>query len=187
MSQNDLFHEQFSTRLQEYESKQVVNFNLGWPGASNDFITRMLFLSYPVIKPDIVLINFTCPCRREYASELGRLLYYRPLPKENAITDPILKEYYSHLFSLTSMYDDQLNFFRAYKGIEAYLKNSRWIFSVTDIQDLKMLEGHIDKSKCAGVLLQPDENDVGRDFSHPGKFVHKRLSEQYWNVYQKYL
>lgn len=183
VAQQDLFHERFAQYLRNTTGKTVCNFNLGWPGASNDCIQRMLYLAYPVLKPDIILINFTCPCRREYVSVHGRLLYYRPLPSEKLIDDPLLLDLYRHFFFLTSARDDQLNFFRAYKGIEAFLRGTQWIYSVTDVQDLVMLKGHLDQSRCAGVLLMPGEDDKARDFGHPGKLVHERLYGEYVEVY----
>ena len=65
-------------RLREETGKSVVNWNLGSGGASNDFITRLLFLAYPILKPDLVIINFTEPSRREYITNTGECVKYVP-------------------------------------------------------------------------------------------------------------
>lgn len=43
-----------------------VNLNFGMAGRSNDFISRCLLSYYDFIKPDLVLIMYTSPQRREY-------------------------------------------------------------------------------------------------------------------------
>jgi hypothetical protein len=41
-----------------------VDFNLGWVGGSNDYISRALITFYEILKPDLVLIMYTSPLRR---------------------------------------------------------------------------------------------------------------------------
>ena len=44
--------------------------------ASNDYISRTLFLAVPFLNPDIVLVNFTHLHRREYVTAENKMIPY---------------------------------------------------------------------------------------------------------------
>jgi lysophospholipase L1-like esterase len=48
-----------------------VDHNFGMGGRSNDFIARCLITYYDLIKPDLVLIMYTSPQRRELYTKDG--------------------------------------------------------------------------------------------------------------------
>lgn len=60
VNDNETWPHQFSKLI-----KNGVNFNFGYAGRSNDFISRCLTSYYDLIKPDLVLIMYTYPHRRE--------------------------------------------------------------------------------------------------------------------------
>jgi hypothetical protein len=53
-----------------------VNMNFGMGGRSNDYISRCLLTYYDLIKPDLVLIMYTSPQRREIYTESGGIEPY---------------------------------------------------------------------------------------------------------------
>ena len=55
-----------------------VNLNFGTGGRSNDFICRCLMSYYDLIKPDLVLIMYTFPHRREIYTEYGGIEPFIP-------------------------------------------------------------------------------------------------------------
>jgi hypothetical protein len=55
-----------------------VNLNFGTGGRSNDFICRCLISYYDLIKPDLVLIMYTSPQRREIYTNEGNIEPYMP-------------------------------------------------------------------------------------------------------------
>lgn len=172
--QAQIFHELFAEKLRRETGKTVVVLNLGALGRSNDYITRLLHLAVPLLKPEIVLINFTHPVRREYVSVQNELLTYVPsfLP-----TNRVLRDIYEHFAGLTSPLDDDLNLFRNYKSVEALLGDSAWLFSSINATDFERIAAHISLSRYVGAMPQLDK---GRDGSHPGPESHKALMDKYW-------
>ena len=65
----------------------------GLSGASNDYISRLLELAVPLLKPDVVLINFTHLARREYVTVTNKYVNYNPpyLPE-----DPVMRVEFRH-------------------------------------------------------------------------------------------
>ena len=175
LPQHALFHELFAEKLRALVSpKTVVVWNLGLAGASNDYISRLLYLALPQLDPHILLINFTHMSRREYVSVQKQHINYIP----NYIpTDEVTKDIFHHFASLSSPFDDQLNFFRNYKAIECLLTGCQWLYSHSNKRDFESMAGHVDLNNFAG-LLRPI--DRARDHWHPGPKSHRRLAELYW-------
>jgi len=174
LPQAALFHERFAQRLAAQSGRSVVNWNLSSPGASNDYICRVLFLALPTLDPHIVLVNFTYAGRREYVSVQNRLASYDPGLRPR---DLIGRELCSHFDALSSPLDDAINIFRNYKAIAALLADRFWLFSTIQPEAFEALAGHIDRDRFAGDLLQVD---FARDHGHPGPQSHARLADLYW-------
>jgi len=179
LPQEELFHERFVRRLAQVRCQRVVNWNLSAPGASNDYICRLLFLAIPALNPEIVLVNFTHAGRREYVSLQNRLASYTPGVRPG---DLVGKEICAHFDALSSPHDDVLNLFRNYKAIEALLAKRLWLFSSIQPDVFDILGGHVDRRRFAGDLLRID---LARDKAHPGPESHKRLFELYWDKFLK--
>ena len=64
VNDNDTWSSQFCGLI-----PNSVNMNFGTGGRSNDFIARCLLTYYDLIKPDLVLIMYTSPHRREVYTE----------------------------------------------------------------------------------------------------------------------
>ena len=174
LPQKVLFHERFAARLGTKRAQTVVNWNLALPGASNDYICRILFLALPVLNPDIVLVNFTHPGRREYVSLEGKLASYNP-----GVSPSDLKgiEICGHFNALCSPPDDVLNLFRNYKAVEALLSGRVWLFSAIQSDAFDSLISYVDRTHYVGYL---SAIDLARDHAHPGALSHLSLSELYW-------
>jgi hypothetical protein len=145
------------------------------PGASNDYICRILFLALPILKPHIVFINFTHAGRREYVSVQARLASYNPGVRS---PDRVGREISRHFDALCSPHDDILNLFRNYKAIERLLSRRLWLYSATQSDAFDALTGHMDRSRYVGYL---STIDLARDHAHPGPLSHADLLERYWN------
>lgn len=177
LAQADLFHELFAEKLRRETGKTVAVLNLGAVGRSNDYIARLLHLAVPLLKPEIVLINFTHPVRREYISVQNELLTYVPSFQPG---NRVVRDIYGHFAGLTSPLDDDLNLFRNYKSVEALLGDSAWLFSSITANDFDRIGAHISMNRYAGAMPQLDK---GQDGSHPGPQSHKALMEKYWERY----
>jgi hypothetical protein len=73
VNDNETWPAQFCSHIES-----GVNFNFGTGGRSNDFICRSLMSYYDIIKPDLVLIMYTFPHRREIYTEDGGIEPYTP-------------------------------------------------------------------------------------------------------------
>ena len=66
VNDNETWPAQFCSHIEN-----AVNFNFGTGGRSNDFICRCLMSYYDLIKPDLVLIMYTYPARKEIYTNDG--------------------------------------------------------------------------------------------------------------------
>jgi len=173
LRQQDLFHELLGSWLNQSTGKSVCVFNLGAPGSSNDYISRMLHLAVPLLSPHLTLIHFTHTERREYVSLQGQLLTYVPGYRPS---DLIAREIYKHLDALSSPEDNDLNLFRNYKSIESLLKGRHWFFSSIN-PEFERIREHIDSPRYIGPLTWLDK---ARDGRHPGPLSHQDLARRYW-------
>jgi hypothetical protein len=178
LPQEEIFHERFAERLQKHTGRSVVNWNLGAGAMSNDYITRTLFLAIPFLNPDLVLVNFTYLGRREYISVENMPFSF--LPKDCLYDDYARRDIWRHFQELTSPYDDELNFFRNYKAVEALLSDRCWLFSTSDAKGLDRLNGHVNLANYVGNLVYLDK---ARDHMHAGPKSHLALATAYWEKF----
>ena len=175
LPQDALYHELFAKRLGSELGLDVINWNLGSGGASNNYIARLLHLTVPKLKPDLVLIFFSYFSRREYVAANNRSIKY--LPKFQ-YPDPVLQDISNGLSNLTSEYDDQLSFFRDYKSIEALLAGRLWAFSFVNPRGISDIVGHLDSRFRTRDYRRVDR---ARDHSHLGPKTHFDIYECYWD------
>jgi hypothetical protein len=81
---------------------------------------------------------------------------------------------------LTSPYDDELNFFRNYKAVEALLLDRSWLFSTSEPKSLDRLNGHANLSNYVGNFPFLDK---ARDGLHAGPNSHEALAAVYWEKF----
>lgn len=173
-----IFHNRVTQWLGSHLTCPIVNWNLGLPGASNEYILRMLLLAEPLLAPDLVLINFTLASRRDYFTVDGRWMPYRPQQEEPE--DLVLRECFRHFLELSSTPDDMVNLFRCYKSAAAVLRSSCWLYSFCLKADLELIEPHLDHARCAGYLEHwPKIIDLARDHAHVGPKTHQLLADSY--------
>jgi hypothetical protein len=175
VAQEHLFHERFGAQLGAALSKSVVVWNLGWEGASNDYICRLLHFAVPELDPHVVLINFTHLARRDYVSVQNQHITYNP---RSVPTNEIVKDIYGHFAALSSPYDDQLNFFKNYKTIELLLAGRCWLYSQIRPQETEAIAAHLDPRRYVGPFRTVDR---ARDGGHPGPESHEVLAGLFWD------
>ena len=176
LKQEELFHEIVCERLRNETGKSVVNWNLGSGGASNDFISRLLFLAYPILKPDLVIVNFTEPSRREYFTNTGECVKYVPGNKVEWF-EGALREAHILLDKLLSHDQDIVQLFHNYKSVEALLRDTDWFFSAFAGCILPEVIEHVSQKNFVG---QFDIIDTSRDCVHPGAKSHQIVADAYW-------
>lgn len=181
LPQRAVFPELLRARLESTTGKAVVLWNLAFGGASNDYIARVLQLSVPLLRPDIVLINFTWTSRKEYVAASGE--YFNFLPGVDPDWNPVLSECFKHFQALASEGAERLNLFKNYKAVEALLSSKRWLFSAAGPDVFASIDRHIDPSRFVGTLFCKGLiRDFARDHQHPGPKMHERLAQLYWQA-----
>jgi len=163
VQENQIFHEIISSSL----TTSNINWNLGMIARSNDYIRRMIYLCVPILNPDLVLINYTFPSRREYFDLDGELFAYFT----NMINWAKDKQLYvsKSLFELSSKYDDCSNFISNHMAITAFLQlnNLPYLYS--------SIEPHpVPDEKYVGQFQQLDLSE-----KHPGARSHSATAKNF--------
>ncbi len=169
----------FSHLLSERMNRSVSAWNLGFPGKSNDYVSRVLLCAVPVLRPDIVLVNFTFSARREYLPIDGpELNLLSSVDSLGQVTDLIRRDLYRHMFALASERDDRINLFKNYKLVELLLNahSVKWLYSSNLFDEFSAFEEHLDRQRF--ILPGLQLLDRARDNSHPGIASNRDFAEQ---------
>jgi len=150
-----------------------VNWNLGLPGKSNDYINRMITCTKEKLNPTIVLVSFTRLLRREWVDKNG--VFFDYLPDQDNVTSP-------HFKFLSNNNQNILNFYLNYKSIEANLKDVNFMFTfcfdhnkcLSDVLNI------VDKNKYVGYFSKVDR---AGDNIHRGETSHYNLAESFFKKY----
>jgi len=186
LPEKHLFHELFCDKIRSQTGATLVNWNLGVPGASNDYITRMLYHVVPILKPHILLINFTELSRRDFFTISADWLRYKPIANKKYWPDDLVqREAFQHLNQLSNPADDRRNFFVNCKAVEAYLQNTIWLASYALTEYWQIASKWFDPKHQVGGFRPDHELDIARDFMHPGPKSHQSLCTAYWHKFQE--
>ena len=155
-----------------------VDMNFGTGGRSNDFISRCLLSYYDFIKPDLVLIMYTSPSRREYNTKNGGVEPFIPTAswgwfkeeKEGVRKNEILTE-------LQNDNEDFINWYKNHLLIKYFLesKGCNWLWNgwfniPNEYKEYNRFDGEF-----SPVL------DFGADGKHPGPITHKTYAEKLYD------
>jgi hypothetical protein len=150
-----------------------VNHNFGTGGRSNDFIARTLLTFFDLIKPDLVLILYTYPHRREYYDSNGGINPYSPIKpwgffKETEEGTKICE----NLILSQNDNEDLINWYKNHQLIKIFLENKgcNWIWDNSHVKT-----NYVDSNKFNGGF---DEKfmDLGADKKHSGPLHHLNYS-----------
>lgn len=142
-----------------------VNMNFGTGGRSNDFISRCLLTYYDIIKPDLVLIMYTSPLRREIYTKDGGIEPFMPTSSWGYLkeTNEGIKTQ-EHLTHLQNDNEDLNNWYRNHLLIKYFLESKKcnWIWNGREIMSTNYYEYNRFDGDYGNYL------DLGADGSHPG-------------------
>lgn len=142
-----------------------VNLNFGTGGRSNDFISRCLLTYYDVIKPDLVLIMYTSPRRREIYTKDGGVEPFMPTGAWGYLDETEEgRNIQNNLIDLQNDNEDFINWYKNHLLIKHFLelKKCNWVWNGSfqipiEYQEYNRFDGNYDK------IL-----DIGSDGVHPG-------------------
>lgn len=162
-----------------------VNHNFGMGGRSNDYISRCLLTYYDYIKPDLVLIMYTSPLRREIYT------------KENGIEPFMVTSSWGYLSETkegqriqelkTELQNDNEDFINWYKNhllIKYFLESKKcnWLWNGWMDIDKNYYEFNRFDGYYGGRFL-----DFGVDGGHPGPIHNSKYSLRlYKHIYENF-
>ena len=154
-----------------------VNFNFGTGGRSNDFICRCLMSYYDLIKPDLVLIMYISPLRREIYTKDGGVEPFMPTASWGYLkeTDDGIKTQ-EYLTYLQNDNEDTINWYKNHLLIKYFLESKKcnWIWNGRELKSLEYdVPNRFDGDY--GKYL-----DLGVDNTHPGPNHNKTYA---YNLY----
>jgi hypothetical protein len=109
-----------------YFSKSIsngVDLNFGYSGRSNDYISRTILSFLDKIKPDLVLVMYTYPSRREYYKSDGGIEPFALNPWGYYKEHPDGINEFEMLEKLSNAEDDYINWYKNHQLITYYLKS----------------------------------------------------------------
>jgi hypothetical protein len=154
-----------------------VNMNFGTGGRSNDFISRCLLSYYDIIKPDLVLIMYTIPHRREVFTTNGGIEPYIPTVSWGYLKDTEEGSNIQNLkIQLQNYNEDYVNWYKNHLLIKYFLdsKKCNWVwngsFIENDYNEFNRFDGEYIKFI-----------DKGVDNIHPGPKTNYNYANNLFN------
>ena len=157
-----------------------VNMNFGTGGRSNDFICRCLLTYYDVIKPDLVLIMYPSPLRREiYTKDCG-IEPFMPTTFWGYLEETAegIKTQ-EHLTYLQNDNEDFINWYKNHLLIKYFLESKKcnWIWNGIEIPSIDCVD--FNRFKFDGDYGK--YLDFGMDGAHPGPNHNKTYAHKLHN------
>jgi hypothetical protein len=152
-----------------------VNLNFGTGGRSNDFICRCLMGYYDLIKPDLVLIMYTFPHRREIYTKDNEIEPYIPTNVWGKLLETEEgKIIQSSMDILQNENADFINWYKNHMLIKLFLESKKcnWLW---DGKHLSTSYQEFNRFNTLDIF----KRDLGSDNLHPGPEHH--------NIYGKIL
>lgn len=163
----------------------AVNHNMGMGGRSNDYISRCLLTYYDLIKPDLVLIMYTSPQRREIYTNDGGIEPYIPTSAWGYLSETsdgkkiqLLKN------ELQNDNEDFINWYKNHLLIKYFLESKKcnwlwngWMGIPIDFKETNRFDGEYGMPFI----------DLGTDSEHPGPIHNIKYSIKLYNhIYKNF-
>jgi hypothetical protein len=158
----------------------AVDLNFGCGGRSNDYISRCLLSFYDYVQPDLVLIMYTEPHRREFYTTDGGIepFYYNPWGYFSE--DEAGRLEHLSLLNLSNTHSDFQNWYKNHLVISNFLetKKCKWYWNGWFIDNSYSDDNRFDGGFYPFI-------DYGVDGSHPGPNTNKQYAEKIYNYLYK--
>jgi hypothetical protein len=158
-----------------------VDFNLGIGSTSNDYICRALITFYELLKPDLVLIMYTTPQRREVYTKHGSVEPFMP-PYPFGYTKET-EEGRTIQTCLTELQNDNQDFINWYKNhqlIKLFLESKKCNWLWNGFMDIPV--EYIESNRFDGGYQKFIDKAV--DNGHPGPLHNKEYAKKLKNYIQ---
>ena len=177
VNDNETWPSQFSKLLQD-----GVDLNLGISGRSNDYICRSLMTFYELLKPDLVLIMYTSPIRREIYTENGGVEPFIPTQSWGYMEETEDgKKIQNYLTELQNDNEDFINWYKNHQLIKLFLESKKcnWLWNGNfgipmDYKEFNRFDGEYGKYI-----------DRATDGEHPGPKHNKEYAQKLYEFILK--
>jgi hypothetical protein len=162
-----------------------INHNFGMGGRSNDYICRCLLTYYDVIKPDLVLIMYTSPHRREIFTKDGGIEPFIPTSSWGYLSDTEDgKKIQSYKTELQNDNEDFVNWYKNHLLIKYFLetKKCNWLWNGWMMPSIVYNESNRFDGNYKTSFV-----DFGVDGVHPGPKHNLLYSKELFNhIYENF-
>jgi hypothetical protein len=174
LNDNETWPHQFSKLI-----PNGVDMNFGCGGRSNDYISRCLLSYYDLIKPDLVLIMYTSPQRREVYTDINEIAPFMPTGAWGWFHEEEAgKKTQKLLTDLQNDNEDFINWYKNHLLIKYFLESKKcnWLWNGW----FGIPKNYIDANRFDGNYFSP-QMDNGVDGIHPGPLTNYTYAH---NVYE---
>ena len=178
VNDNETWPAQFCSHIEN-----GVNLNFGMGARSNDSICRCLMSYYDLIKPDLVLIMYTFPHRREIYTKDGGVEPYMPTSAWGFTEETEEGRHIQKLkIELQNDNEDFINWYKNHQLIKLFLESKKcnWIWDGNNFHKLKLTEFNRFTSMDNFKMI-----DLGSDNLHPGPKHHNHYGRILYNYIYK--
>lgn len=160
-----------------------VNLNFGCGGRSNDYILRCLVTYYDLINPDLVLIMYTSPQRREIYTENGGIEPFIPTLSWGYMNETERgREIQNCLIELQNDNEDFINWYKNHITTKLFLesKNCNWLWNGS----FGIPKKYSEFNRFDGDYMNEPFLDLSVEGSHPGPTHNKSYVDKLINHIQ---
>ena len=156
-----------------------VNLNFGVSGRSNDYISRCLLSYYDLVKPDLVLIMYTSPQRREVYTKNNGVKPFMPPCWGYLKEIEEGRNICNHLIELQNDNTDFMNWYKNHLLIKLFLESKKcnWVWNGS----FGIREDYQEFNRFDGDYMNEPFMDLGEDDSHPGPKHNKEYVTKLFN------
>lgn len=157
----------------------AVDLNFGFGGRSNDYMSRCLLTYYDLIKPDLVLIMYTSPQRREIYTKDGGVEPYMPTSSWGYLKETLPGvRIQSISLELQNHNEDLINWYKNHLLIKYFLESKKcnWLWSGSFNIPISYQESNRFDGKDNKKWL-----DIAADGGHPGPLHNKKYATDLHN------
>ena len=172
MPHDELFHEIVIKEL----GLPITHWNLGFCGASNDKIARILCNALHILKPHLVFVSISYSNRREMFDEHGNVYGY--IGHIDHFDPNIEDKYCQYIKRCENVYQNLANTYR----------NMHWMLCMCQAAGVEFLYNNCDQAMKSLIPIFPFQSrycgffetiDFASDKMHPGKMSNTRLAQLY--------
>lgn len=155
-----------------------VNMNFGTGGRSSDYVVRCLLTYFDFIKPDLVLIMYPHPFRREFYTKDNNIEPFMPTASWGFMKETEEgRKIQENLTELQNENEDFINWYKNHLLIKLFLKdkNCNWLWNGFRSIPINYIEPNRFDGDYGRFI------DLGTDGGHPGPLHNKTYAQNLYN------